>query len=422
MTMPKNRKEKGCQMDLKIFFKRQLKFGHRLKRLHHANALLFVLLTITGFILFSVSFRSTFPSVRVWVRDGHVWVGIVSCLPLLFYVPKMARHLGTLKRKLPHRMNLYFILLILVLLIISGLILTLHRQFPPVLSALALYIHDAVTIIGVPYVAYHSITRSRWFKELTHGQGHIKQDEPMVINEVDPIYKRRTFLKVATVSLLGIAFGPFYLRWFRVVFPPVQTKPNMSKGNHFSPLPKPSSKSSPPIGGGRQGSFRFYTVTETPNLNDHTFHFIIDGLVKRPKKYRWNDFLHLPRDVQISDFHCVTGWSVYHITWEGIPLKSLLNMVGVQPQANYVKFYSADGVYTDTLTLKQAMEQDIMIALLIDGKMIDQQNGGPVRLIVPKMYAYKSVKWLNHIELIDHDATGYWEKRGYPKNAWIKPM
>ncbi|WP_348519877.1 molybdopterin-dependent oxidoreductase [Bacillus sp. 165] len=94
--------------------------------------------------------------------------------------------------------------------------------------------------------------------------------------------------------------------------------------------------------------------------------------------------------------------------------------MGVEKTAKYVKFYSSDSIYTDTLTIDQAMMEDITIAVLRDGKPIEQDLGGPVRLIVPKMYAYKSVKWLNRIECIAQDHTGYWEARGYSTNAWVK--
>lgn len=135
--------------------------------------------------------------------------------------------------------------------------------------------------------------------------------------------------------------------------------------------------------------------------------------------WNWEEFVKLQREVQVSDFHCVTGWSVYKNTWEGLPLSKLLDMAGVQPGAVMVKLYSGDGVYTDSLTLDQARMDDIMVAVMHDGKPIPNQLGGPVRLVTPQMYAYKSVKWLNRIELINEDYTGYWEQRGYDKDAWL---
>lgn len=99
----------------------------------------------------------------------------------------------------------------------------------------------------------------------------------------------------------------------------------------------------------------------------------------------------LKRQVQVSDFRCVTGWSVYGNTWEGISPKRFLKEVGVQSKAQTVKFYSGDGVSTDTLTLEQEDMDGVMIAVMHDGKAIPSDLGGPVKLIVSKMYAYKSV-------------------------------
>ncbi|MEW4286391.1 molybdopterin-dependent oxidoreductase [Priestia koreensis] len=409
-------------MDWRVFFKRGLPFRRRLVRLHHANALFFLILSISGFILFSGTFRTALPSVRVYVRDIHVWIGIVSILPLLYYLPKMARHLKGLKKKQNQRINLYLILTVLSALIGSGLLLTYHRQFSPQVSTVALFIHDAATWFGVPYTIYHSITRSRWFKKAERAASKSTiVSEPMEINEKNPIYTRRSFLRVASGGIIVLIFSPFIFRWIKPFFPSMggQVAETASK-NKLVPKPTPNVKSSPPIGGGKKGEFRYYTVTEVPTITNQNFSFTIDGLVQNKKRYNWEQFVSLKRDVQVSDFHCITGWSVYNVTWEGIPLRKILQEAGVKSKAKYVKFYSADGVYTDTLTLKQAMAQDIMVATLIDGKLISQDNGGPVRLITPRMYAYKSVKWLNRIELIEEEHVGYWEERGYSKNAWVK--
>ncbi|RLQ93864.1 oxidoreductase [Falsibacillus albus] len=399
-----------------------MNFGKRLIRLHHSNAILFLVLTLTGFILFSTTFRSVFPAIRVMIRDVHIWIGVVLCLPFLFYLPKMVKHLNTLKKRKNNRINLYLVLTILILLIVSGFLLTFHRDFAPQVSTGALFIHDFSTWFGVPYVIYHSITRSKWFKKLGKPAAPKRTlDDPIVIDDHNPIYTRRSFLKAVSASAIVIVFLPFIARWFRSYLPASGgTGAVIGEGNKLKPLPTPNAKSAPPIGGGRRGQFRYYTVTEVPKLNNDNFSFTIDGLVKKQNVYKWDEFVKLSRDVQVSDFHCVTGWSVYDITWEGIPLKKLLQQAGIQKGAKYVKFYSADGVYTDTLSMKQAMMDDIMVAVLMDGQLISQKNGGPVRLIVPKMYAYKSVKWLNRIEVISHNHTGYWEQRGYSKDAWVK--
>jgi methionine sulfoxide reductase catalytic subunit len=408
-------------MNYRLFFQKNLNYGKRLIRLHHLNAMLFLVLSVTGFILFSTSFRSLFPSFRIWIKDIHIWMGVTFCLPLLFYFPKMKQHLKTLEKKKNNRQNLYLVIIVLILLIISGLLLTYHQLFPPIVSSISLFIHDFSTWFGVPYAIYHSITRSRWFKRLTKGkQTEKKLLEPILIDKHNPIFKRRTFLKFLSGSIIAIVFFPSMTKWLRAYLPATGATETLADGNRLLPLPQPDTKSSPPIGGGKRGEFRYYTVTEVPKLTNENWRFTVDGLVEQPKHFNWSEFVKLQRDVQVSDFHCVTGWSVYDITWEGIPLKNFLGDSGVKKEAKYVKFYSADGVYTDTLSLKQAMQDDIMVAVLLDGKLINQQNGGPVRLIVPEMYAYKSVKWLNRIELIKEDQSGYWEERGYSKNAWVK--
>ncbi|WP_224768247.1 molybdopterin-dependent oxidoreductase [Metabacillus idriensis] len=228
------------------------------------------------------------------------------------------------------------------------------------------------------------------------------KEEPLLIEDGNPILKRRSFLRLLSGSMIAILFLPIISKWTQLNFASVSGKTPVSNGNQFSPIPKPAAKSLPPMGGGRKGEFRYYTVTEIPKLNDKNWSFTIDGLVENPSTFIWDQFVQLKRDIQVSDFHCVTEWSVYSVTWEGIPLRTLLQQSGIKEEAKYVKLYSADGVYTDTLTLDQAMLDDVMVAVLIDGDLINEKNGGPVRLIVPKMYAYKSIKWLNRIELIDY--------------------
>ncbi|WP_141430865.1 molybdopterin-dependent oxidoreductase [Bacillus sp. 03113] len=403
-------------MNWNFFFERGLNVRKKLTRLHHLNAIMFLVLSITGFILFSSSFRSALPSIRVGIRSVHVWIGIISCLPFLFYLPKMKNHLFTLRKRKNNRLNLHVVLTILVLLIVSGFLLTFHRELPLRVVSASLFVHDIATWFGVPYAIYHSMTRSKWFKALEKSK---IREEPMVIDDYNPIYKRRTFLRVTSGGVIALLFAPVIVKWLKTYFPSIGETTSPSNAAAFTPLPAADPSSLPPIGGGRNGEFRYYTVTEMPSLSSNNWTFTIDGLVEQSKTYNWNQFIELKRSVQVSDFHCITGWSVYNITWEGIPLHQFLKEAGVKGKAKYVKFYSSDGVYTDTLTIDQAMMEDMMVALMIDGELISQKNGGPVRLITPKMYAYKSVKWLNRIELIEKEHTGYWEERGYSKDAWV---
>lgn len=240
-----------------------------------------------------------------------------------------------------------------------------------------------------------------------------------------PWLDRRQFLKVSLgVAMAAVVLPPFF-RWFRSLpsatgIASVGGQTTADNPNQMLPDPLPLPDSANVIGGGARGRFQVYTVTRLPVFSSDTWRFTLDGLVDRPASWTWEQFLDLARKVQVSDFHCVTGWSVYQNTWEGIPLSQLLKEAGVKPQASHVKFYSGDGVYTDALSLEQAYMDDVMVAVLHDGKPIHRDYGGPARLIVPRMYAYKSVKWLDRIELIDQEHIGYWEERGYDNNAWIK--
>ncbi len=99
----------------------------------------------------------------------------------------------------------------------------------------------------------------------------------------------------------------------------------------------------PPLAAGAKGHFRIYTVTPIPAFDNSSFSFTIDGLVNNKQQWNWEEFVKLKRKVQVSDFHCVTGWSVYKNTWEGILLKDLLQQAGVQPNAKTVNSTQATG-------------------------------------------------------------------------------
>ena len=131
----------------------------------------------------------------------------------------------------------------------------------------------------------------------------------------------------------------------------------------------------------------------------------------------------LPQTSLTRDFQCVTGWRVEDVPWQGVKLADLLDEVGAQPSATHVRFWSFDGVYTETLTLDQARRDDVLIAHRMQGRSVTREHGGPVRLYVAPMYGYKSIKWLERIEVVDalDDPTdpGYWERLGYDVDAWV---
>jgi DMSO/TMAO reductase YedYZ molybdopterin-dependent catalytic subunit len=173
------------------------------------------------------------------------------------------------------------------------------------------------------------------------------------------------------------------------------------------------------------GRFRIYTVTGTlPGRSEAEYRLTVDGLVDRPVVLDLADLRdRLPQTSLTRDFQCVTGWRVPEVPWRGVSLPDLLDEVGVQPAATHVRFWSFDGVYTETLTLGQAQREDVLVAHEMLGKGVTREHGGPVRLYVAPMYGYKSLKWLDRIEVVDAldepSDPGYWERLGYDVDAWV---
>ncbi|NMO96730.1 molybdopterin-dependent oxidoreductase [Paenibacillus lemnae] len=409
-------------------------YGKKLVSIHSWNAWIVLFLAVSGLLLVGGFWREILGAGRVWLKWAHIAVGIALLVPVIYYLLLAAKHWKRLRGKRGQQANVIFVMFLLIGWIVSGLVLWQFRLAGPRAANTALLIHDLLTWIGLPVIIYHSVTRTKWLKEPqkrsittsmpdsetaanTEGAGDTPRQQPA---GPQPVYTRRGFIKAAVGAGLAVTLGPTFLSWVgKTMQLPGTAEYAADNANNLIPDPIPLPASSPPTGGGAQGNFRVYTVTPIPSFDNSSWSFTLDGLVDKKMTWTWEDFLALKREVQVSDFHCVTGWSVYQNTWEGIPLSKLLDMAGVQSEATTVKFYSGDGVYTDSLTMEQARMDDVMVAVMHDGLPIPNQLGGPVRLITPQMYAYKSVKWLDRIELIQGDHVGYWEQRGYDKDAWI---
>ncbi len=166
----------------------------------------------------------------------------------------------------------------------------------------------------------------------------------------------------------------------------------------------------------RWGSQHPGIVSPLPALKRDTWRLVVDGHVEKPRTFTWTEFLQLPLVESISDFHCVESWSVFDQRWEGLRFNQLMKIVQPRSMANYAWFESADG-YTTSLSLEELAADENLLAIKLNGELLDQGYGGPLRLVVPQKYAYKSAMYVNHITFTTEKELGYWELRGYSDTA-----
>jgi len=151
-----------------------------------------------------------------------------------------------------------------------------------------------------------------------------------------------------------------------------------------------------------------------PRIDLQRWRFRIEGLVAEPREWDWEEFQKLPRVKVFSDFHCVTRWSRLGNLWEGVAVRELLRRAGGPlPTAKFALASGYDFGWTTNMPLEDLLRDDALVALTHDGEPISIEHGGPARLIVPQLYAWKSAKWMKGIELLEQDRAGFWERNGY---------
>jgi DMSO/TMAO reductase YedYZ molybdopterin-dependent catalytic subunit len=151
---------------------------------------------------------------------------------------------------------------------------------------------------------------------------------------------------------------------------------------------------------------------EEPNIARERWRLDVDGAVETPASWDWAAFQALPQSREVSDIHCVTSWSRYDNAWEGVLTRDVLAAVMPTAQAQFVLLHSYDG-YTTNLTLEDFAAENAILAHGWQGAPLAREHGGPLRLVVPHLYFWKSAKWLSRIELVTADHPGFWEVRGY---------
>jgi DMSO/TMAO reductase YedYZ molybdopterin-dependent catalytic subunit len=154
----------------------------------------------------------------------------------------------------------------------------------------------------------------------------------------------------------------------------------------------------------------------TPTFDPARWSFRCFGLVEEEARWTWAEFLRLPRVRVVSDVHCVTRWSRLDNEWEGVSIHEIMKAVRLKPGARYVLVH-ADPDYTTNLALEDLVQDDVLLALKHDGRDLEPEHGGPVRLVVPRLYFWKSAKWVRAFEFLDVNAPGFWEQNGYHMHA-----
>ena len=149
-----------------------------------------------------------------------------------------------------------------------------------------------------------------------------------------------------------------------------------------------------------------------PSIDKARWQLDVFGAVENPVIWDFAAFSAQPQVTQVCDIHCVTTWSRYDNHFEGLTTLALAEIVRPRPEAGHVVLHSADG-YTTNLSLQDFLGEDVLIAHAWEGRPLTSDHGGPVRLVVPRLYFWKSAKWLSRIEFATRDKPGFWEVRGY---------
>ncbi|HVC58788.1 MAG TPA: sulfite oxidase-like oxidoreductase [Acetobacteraceae bacterium] len=153
-----------------------------------------------------------------------------------------------------------------------------------------------------------------------------------------------------------------------------------------------------------------------PDVTPRKFRLDVDGAVERRLSLSLDEFMALPQAESVSDIHCVTQWSRYDNRWKGVAARTILDLAQPKPDARHIVFHSFDG-YTTNVRLEHFDQPDVFLVHEWDGKPLPRAHGGPVRVLIPRYYFWKSAKWIRRIQFTIGDHPGFWEQRGYHNNA-----
>ncbi|MFO0590907.1 MAG: molybdopterin-dependent oxidoreductase [Polyangiaceae bacterium] len=179
-----------------------------------------------------------------------------------------------------------------------------------------------------------------------------------------------------------------------------------------------------PVGQREVKNWPVLDLGDSPRVDRQSWRLLVDGLVERPLSCSFEEFCALPQTEDVSDFHCVTGWSRMDNRWKGVRLTEIAEAVGVLETARHVIIEAYDHApgtripYTTNVTIEEALRPDVLLVHTWEGAPLPHEHGGPVRMITPQLYAWKGAKWVKRITFAAEDEPGFWEERGYSNTAY----
>ncbi|PSB23862.1 sulfite oxidase-like oxidoreductase [Stenomitos frigidus] len=183
----------------------------------------------------------------------------------------------------------------------------------------------------------------------------------------------------------------------------------------FFQKPDPELQDRVPPGQHLAKGFPVLTYGETPLVQSNDWQLRVWGLAT-PVIFSWDDLMSMPQSSFTADFHCVTTWSKLDVQWTGVKVTDFMRHVELDPKAVHLMEHCYGG-YTTNIAIDDFLREENFFAHTLFGEPLPAEHGGPLRLVVPHLYAWKSAKWLNGLEFLDHEALGFWERNGYHRRG-----
>lgn len=362
-----------------------------LVNLHYYTIVSFVLLVVSGIALYLPAVHTLLIPILPYIYEIHILLGIVFALTLLVpFVNLLPPGRGVT------RQDWFLPSIVSSAIVATGVLLWGVTVFPIEWRAPAFTWHGLLTLVLGAWIVLHAVFKAWGVRPRTSS----------VSPRVQP--ERRMFLKWLGSGVLGAAV--------LTVLDPLALLRTLASSAGQTGVQSTSQG----VGNPALGFAEYYTVTGSfPNVTLHQYTLRISGQVKQPRVLTWQEVQQLLPASETVNFQCVTGWSVPNVHWKGVRISDLVDVVQPSASAAYVNFYSFDGVYTESLPLKEALDSTVLLAYQMDGKPLKVEQGYPLRLVVPKMYGYKSIKWVSRVEFSETPIVGYWEQRGYPAQAYF---